>query len=65
MAEISQGGGHSSEILVHIGIRQLLQICQMHLQDANLPFYHTPKVLYCIAIWLLWRPLEYSGLIVI
>lgn len=30
---------------------QLLQICRLHIYDANLPFHHTPKVLYWIEIW--------------
>ncbi len=55
---------HSSEIWVHIdrhdSIMQLLQICRLHIHDANLPFHHIPKVLYWIEIWWLWRPFEES-----
>ncbi len=32
----------------HDSITQLLQICQLHIHDANLPFHHIPKVLYVI-----------------
>ncbi len=46
-------------------IRQLLQICRLHIHNANLPFHHIPKVLYLIEIWWLWRPFEESELIVI
>lgn len=45
-------------------ITQLLQICRLHTHDANLLFHHIPKVLYWIEIWWLWRPFEYSELIV-
>ena len=48
----------------HESITQLLQICRLHIHDANLPFHHIPKVFYWIEIWWLWRPLEYSELIV-
>ena len=49
----------------HDSITQLLQICWLHIYDANLPFHHIPKVLCWIEIWWLWRPLEYSELIVV
>ncbi len=39
-------------------ITRLLQICRLHIHDANLPFHHIPKVLYWIEIWWLWRPFE-------
>ncbi len=39
-------------------ITQLLQICRLHIHDANLPFQHIPKVLYWIEIWCQWRALE-------
>ncbi len=42
----------------HDSIMQLLQICRLHIHDANLPFHHIPKVLYWIEIWWLWRPFE-------
>ncbi len=42
----------------HDSITQLLQICRLHIHDANLPFHHIPKVLYWIEIWWLWRPFE-------
>ncbi len=42
----------------HYSITQLLQICRLHIHDANLPFHHIPKVLYWIEIWWLWRPFE-------
>ncbi len=48
----------------HDSITQLLQICRLHIHDANLPFHHIPKVLYWIEIWWLWRPFEESELIV-
>ncbi len=48
----------------HDSITQLLQICQLHIH-ANLPFHHIPKVLYWIEIWWLWRPFEWSELIVL
>ena len=48
----------------HDSITQLLQICRLHIYDANLPFHHISKVLYWIEIWWQWRPLEYSELIV-
>ncbi len=40
----------------HDNITQLLQICRLLIHDVNLPFHHTPKVLYWIEIWWLWRP---------
>ncbi len=40
----------------HDSIKQLLQICRLHIHDANLPFHHIPKVLYWIEIWWLWKP---------
>ncbi len=36
---------------LHDSITQLLQICRLHIHDANLPFHHIPKVLYWIEIW--------------
>ncbi len=42
----------------HDSIMQLLQICQLHIHDGNLPFHHIPKVLYWIEIWWLWSPFE-------
>ncbi len=33
----------------HGSITQLLQICQLHIHDANLPFYHHPK--YALLDW--------------
>ncbi len=42
----------------HDSITQLLQICRLHIHDANLPFHHIPKVLCWIEIWWLWRPFE-------
>ncbi len=45
-------------------ITQLLQIHRLHIHDANLPFHHIPKVLYWIKTWWLWRPFEYTELIV-
>ncbi len=47
----------------HDSITQLLQNCRLHIHYANLPFHHIPKVLYCIEIWWLWRPFEWSELI--
>lgn len=44
------GWKHSSEILVHVDITQLLQICLVHIYDADLPFHHIPEVLYWIEI---------------
>ncbi len=40
----------------HDSITQLLQICRLHIHDANLPFHHIPKVLYWIEIWWLKKP---------
>ncbi len=34
----------------HDSITQFLQICQLHIHDANLPFHHIPKMLYWIEI---------------
>ncbi len=34
----------------HDSITQLLQICRLHIHDANLPFHHIPNVLYWIEI---------------
>ncbi len=48
----------------HDSITQLLQICRLHIHDANLPFHHIPKVLYWIDFWWLWRPFEKRELIV-
>ncbi len=42
----------------HDSITQLLQICRLHIHDANLPFLRIQKVLYWIEIWWLWRPFE-------
>ncbi len=42
----------------HDSITQLLQICQLHIHDANLPFNQIPKVLYWTEIWWPWRPFE-------
>ncbi len=42
----------------HDSITQLLQICRLHIHDANLPFHYIPKVLYWIEIWWLWRSFE-------
>ncbi len=42
----------------HDSITQLLQICQLHFHDVNLPFHHIPKELYWIEIWWLWRSFE-------
>ncbi len=42
----------------HDSITQLLQICRLHIHDANLSFHHIPKVLYWIEIWWRWRPFE-------
>jgi len=44
----------------HESIMQLLQICRLQIHDANLPFYHIPKVLYWIDIWWLWMPLMWT-----
>ncbi len=41
----------------HDSITQLLQICRLHIHDANFPFHHIAKVLYWIEIWWLWRPI--------
>lgn len=38
----------------HESITQLLQICRLHIYNANLPFYHIPKVLYWFAICWQW-----------
>ncbi len=48
----------------HDSITQLLQICRLHIHDANLSFHHIPKVVYWIEIWWLWRPFVESELIV-
>ena len=48
-----------------VSITQLLQICRLHIHDVNLPFHHILKGLYWIDIWWLWRPFEYSELIII
>ncbi len=42
----------------HDSITQLLQICRLHIHDANLPFHHITKMLYWIEIWWLWGPFE-------
>ncbi len=42
----------------HNSVMQLLQICRLHIHDANLPFHHIPKVLCWIEIWWLWRRFE-------
>ncbi len=34
----------------HDSITQFLQICRLHIHDANLPFHHIPKMLYWIEI---------------
>ncbi len=39
----------------HDSITQLLQICRLHIHDANLPFHHIPKELY----W--WRSGDCGG----
>lgn len=43
---------------------QLLQIYQHHIHDENHLFYQIPKVRYWIETRWLWRPFEYSKLIV-
>jgi len=44
---------HSAKIFVPIAnhITQLLQICWLHIHDANLRLHHIPKVLVEIEIW--------------
>ncbi len=41
---------------------QWLQICQLHICDANLPFHHITKMLYWIEIQWLWRQSKYINL---
>lgn len=48
----------------HDRITQLLQICQLHVNDENLIFHHIPKLVYWIEIWRLRRQLEHSELYV-
>lgn len=40
-------------------ISQLKRICQLHILNANLLFYHIPVILYWIQIWWLRRPLKH------
>lgn len=42
----------------------LLQICWLHIHNANLPFHHIPKMFYWIEIWWMWGSFKYSELIV-
>ena len=46
-------------------IRLFLQICQLHVNAANLLFYHMPKLFYWIQIWWLGRPLKNFELLVL
>lgn len=48
----------------HDSFTQLLQICWLHIHNANLLFHCIPKVLYWMDIWWLQRQYEGSELIV-
>lgn len=48
----------------HNCITQLVQICQIHIHNANLSLQHVPKLLYCAEQQWPWRLLEWSELIV-
>lgn len=46
----------------YLCIRQLLQLCWLHIYDVNVPFDHSQKVIYWSEIWRLWKPLRYGEL---